>query len=202
MIRLVLGASGFPIVLLILAGCAYYRAGKSNESLAQIFPAPEGAGVFLDPESGQKAWAEVLSWGGESAIRIRTPSREVFKEALFSWDGEHGGAIGAVRWSPDGRYLAYQWSSSGGHQPYHAPVRVFDLASGKSVELEDAIERQLRPAWFSVTADGPEIHWSADGRLHFYIVQGADGWSWQELAYDFAAKRLERSSGGGKGPVK
>ena len=132
----------------------------------QVFKSPDGAKRWI---KAAHIWAEVLNWAGESAVCLRTEGCQYFKESFFSPDGGHGWVVSRLAWSPDGRFLAYQLSSSGGHQPYWAPVRVQDLSTGKLVDMDVVAKGLFGSSWFAVSEDPGDIYWSPDGRLHFHV---------------------------------
>jgi hypothetical protein len=168
------------------------------------FPAPEGAAKFVarycegQPEG---VCAEVLNWGGESVWHIafrdsaRGNLRILHRTWHFSEDGEHGCTVLAMAWSPDGRFLASQVTSSGGHQPYSAPVSILDLQTGVSTFAEDIIKRLPVASNIDVTWGGEgSLHWTEDGRLHVVVVDhdesGFDG----GYLIDAVARKVNRQT--------
>jgi hypothetical protein len=54
-----------------------------------------------------------------------------------SEDGEHGFGVVKAGWTSDSQYFVYSLTSSGGHQPWHAPTPFYSRASGRVRELDD-----------------------------------------------------------------
>ena len=54
-----------------------------------------------------------------------------------SVDGEHGFGVVKAAWTPDSKYFVFSMSSSGGHQPWHAPT-LFSSAQSKAVYSLDS----------------------------------------------------------------
>lgn len=63
---------------------------------------------------------------------------------LSSEDNEHGYGVVKAAWTPDEQYFVFSLASSGGHQPWHTPI--------KSWSLRDSVIRSL-----DSYAEGPGI---------------------------------------------
>lgn len=75
----------------------------------------------------------------ESKIDIYTAkSDKVCSLDLSSDDGQHGHAVAKAAWTPDGNYFVFSMSSSGGHQPWHAPTQFVSMTGTREVCLLDS----------------------------------------------------------------
>jgi hypothetical protein len=54
-----------------------------------------------------------------------------------SEDGEHGFGVAKGAWTADSQYLVFSLTSSGGHQPWHAPTQFYSRAPGIVRTLDD-----------------------------------------------------------------
>jgi len=168
-----------PVAGILMAGCS------AAEQRAEVFvvPAPDRARRAFDA-SAAEVWAEIVSWEGESGIRInweekgeRGYQETRYLKTFFAGNGQ-GSTILRAAWSPVGPCLAYQRASSGGHQPYWSPITVVNTANPETEEVDlDKMVQLLHPEpeWTAVTADSGEFFWSADGKLHFFALIGEDG---------------------------
>jgi hypothetical protein len=78
----------------------------------------------------------------ESLITIYKGKEVVHRKSLFA-DGEwQGFIICDVTISPDGRHVAYQYDSSGGHQPYRSPITIVDVLTRKTYDVEELLIAQ------------------------------------------------------------
>jgi hypothetical protein len=76
----------------------------------------------------------------ESRVVVRTAAgRELARRDFRSDDGEHGFAVAAIEWTPDGRFLVFAVTSSGGHQPWHWPTFAFSRRTGEFYALDDVV---------------------------------------------------------------
>jgi len=89
-----------------------------------------------------------------------------------------------VAWSPDGALLAYQGYSSGGHQPYHEPVRVLDVERCEEIELQSLLDCLDGEGSWCATSAERGIAWSMEGKLLFAAVSGKTLDEDREFSYD------------------
>ena len=57
-----------------------------------------------------------------------------------SADGTHGFGVAKAQWTPDGRYFVFSMSSSGGHQPWHAPTNFYSADDHLLCSLDDFLD--------------------------------------------------------------
>ncbi|MEW6116192.1 MAG: hypothetical protein AB1553_04750 [Nitrospirota bacterium] len=99
-----------------------------------------GQKEYISPDGRLRALVVPVSKEGsglpESRIEIRKMNGAlIFEKDYSSSDGSHGWVVNHATWTPDSRFFIIGRYSSGGHQPWHAPVdfysrrhkRVFSL---------------------------------------------------------------------------
>jgi hypothetical protein len=57
-----------------------------------------------------------------------------------SGDGAHGFGVVKAAWTPDGEYFVFSLTSSGGHQPWHAPTLFFSHNDNAIFDLDNYAE--------------------------------------------------------------
>lgn len=73
----------------------------------------------------------------ESRIEIRTTSGAlVFEKDYSSSDGSHGWVVNNATWTPDSKFFIIGRYSSGGHQPWHAPVDFYSRRHKRGFSLD------------------------------------------------------------------
>src|SRR5258708_4064772 len=80
----------------------------------------------------------------ESRVEIQnSDGRALCTEDYSSADGEHGLAVTEDRWTPDSRFFVYSTSSSGGHQPYHAPTFFYSRRHNRVRDIQELTHRMV-----------------------------------------------------------
>src|SRR5262245_24810044 len=101
----------------------------------QTYRSPDGALVAVVSSVNQREAT------AESEVRVQTASGKVLARRSYrSEDGEHGFGVTKAQWTPDSQFFVYSLESSGGHQPWHAPVQYFSRMRGSFVSLDDALD--------------------------------------------------------------
>jgi hypothetical protein len=57
-----------------------------------------------------------------------------------SEDSEHGFGVVKAAWTPDSEYFVFSLTSSGGHQPWHAPTLFFSRKESAIFDLDNYVE--------------------------------------------------------------
>jgi len=173
------------LALAVVAGCRSLDQGPAIRVVSAPRAAREALGGPLG-ERPQTVWAEVLDWGGESAVWIQARSENGTNDShwreSYLDDSNHGWPVDRLVWSSDSRSAALPVDSSGGHRPYYAPVLVVDATNCETVDVGGLVDPE-RPV---TTGDGGPIRWSPDGKLHTCTV-----WDLHELAYDPRTKAVQ-----------
>ena len=165
----------------LLAGCA--PTELANAPTRTVLP--EGA-------ARADTSAKILDQRGESVVCVYRPPPGKSGEPALVWkldgtspDGSHGLRVERASWSPGGRFLALQLTSSGGHQPQSAPIILYDVER----EAEINLDTLLGEGAFA-TADGDEApRWLDSSRLAFTALT-ADGQSFQKVVFDAVAMKV------------
>jgi hypothetical protein len=124
------------MLLVILAGIAAAEPNQqgTKSPTTKRYKAPDGAAsVTVLP-------AKKRSDAGTREDRIEfygTDGKLLCALDYSSEDGEHGFGVVKAGWTPDSQYFVYSLTSSGGHQPWHAPTPFYSRASGRVRELDD-----------------------------------------------------------------
>jgi dipeptidyl aminopeptidase/acylaminoacyl peptidase len=89
----------------------------------------------------------------ESKVELRLASGKLVAQRSYSSDdGEHGYGVAKAQWTPDSRYFVFSLESSGGHQPWHAPVQYFSRKSDSFLSLDDALDNAVTNPEFVIEA--------------------------------------------------
>ncbi len=92
-------------------------------------------------ESGNKGVVRPVGKTGESVIDFFGPDGKKLCSADYSSaDGTHGFVIAKAEWTPDRRFFVFSMSSSGGHQPWHAPTNFYDANDHMLCSLDDFLD--------------------------------------------------------------
>jgi hypothetical protein len=57
-----------------------------------------------------------------------------------SEDGQHGFGVMKAAWTPDNKYFVFSLTSSGGHQPWHAPTFFYSVGDSEIHSLDSYVE--------------------------------------------------------------
>jgi len=116
---------------LLLAACATATKGR---------PARE----YVSPDGKFRAvvipLANAPGGAGESRVELRSINgTTLLNHSYASEDGEHGLGIERASWTPDSKFFVYSMSSSGGHQPWNAPIDFISVSEPALESLDDHI---------------------------------------------------------------
>ena len=103
------------------------RASSKKE-----FKAKDGSRVVILP-------IDKLSGHGDSESRIEfySPQNQLLCALDYSSeDSEHGFGVAKAAWTPDNKYFVFSLTSSGGHQPWHAPTLFYSLRDNSIRSLD------------------------------------------------------------------
>src|SRR5258708_3179950 len=98
---------------------------------------------YTSPDGGLTALVEPVS---KEEGRSENESRIEFKFIdgriacaidYSSEDSEHGFGVVKAEWTPDSEYFVFSLTSSGGHQPWHAPTQFLSRKDGTVRTLDD-----------------------------------------------------------------
>ena len=138
----------FPIAAAVLILGAGVVLGQFGAKGFQYLAPDGGARVVVVPIG--KATAHV---GSESRIEFRSADNDLLCALDYSSeDGEHGLGVVKAEWTPDSRYFVFSLSSSGGHQPWHAPTEFYSRRDGTIRELDDYFQPGISKADFQLIA--------------------------------------------------
>ena len=99
------------ILLFLLAPCG--ASPKPKE-----YKAKSGTRVVVLPAGKSSSRNDF-----ESNLEFYSPKNQMLCSLDYSSeDGEHGFRVVKAAWTPDSNYFVFSLSSSGGHQPWHAPT--------------------------------------------------------------------------------
>jgi len=111
-----------------------------------------GAAEFTSPNG--KVKAEVLSLNErncEARIVIRRGDRLLAGTSFQSADHEHGMCVDLAKWTADSRFFVFSLYSSGGHQPWHAPIMFFSMRFGRILALEHFLKDPITDTKFGLS---------------------------------------------------
>lgn len=106
--------------------------GKSNTE-NKVYKAKDGSRVVIANKSKEEATPE-------SVVAFYSPENQKMCSLSFlSGDGEHGYGVVKAAWTPDQRYFVFSMTSSGGHQPWHAPTLFYSVRHTEIDSLDSYI---------------------------------------------------------------
>jgi dipeptidyl aminopeptidase/acylaminoacyl peptidase len=74
----------------------------------------------------------------ESRIEFKSSDGKISCALDYSSeDSEHGFGVVKAEWTPDSQYFVFSLTSSGGHQPWHAPTQFLSRKDGTVRSLDD-----------------------------------------------------------------
>ena len=108
---------------------------------------------YLAPDGGGRVVVVPIGKDSESRIEFRSADNDSLCALDYSSeDGEHGFGVVKAEWTPDSRYFVFSLSSSGGHQPWHAPTQFYSRRDGIVRELDDYFQPGISKADFQLIA--------------------------------------------------
>ncbi len=109
----------------------------------KIFFALDQSRVYVSPDGKSRALVYPVDLdvhSGESRIILSTSDGELLNtEDHSSPSGGHGHGILNAEWSPDSQFFAYIMESSGGHAPWHTPMRIYSREKNIFISFEEMI---------------------------------------------------------------
>ena len=138
----------FPIVastvILGIGVLLHQSSAKSRQYLA-----PDGRARVVVVPVGK----ETGNVDSESRIEFRSADNDLLCALDYSSeDGEHGFGVVKAEWTLDSHYFVFSLSSSGGHQPWHAPTQFYSRKDGIIRSLDDYFEPGISKAHFHLIA--------------------------------------------------
>ncbi len=82
----------------------------------------------------------------EITVQYSERSKPVGTLSFLSDDHEHGSCLGEAAWTSDSRYFVFSILSSGGHQPWHAPIMVYFREKNLTKPLESFLDNPANEA--------------------------------------------------------
>jgi len=106
----------------------------TQEKKQRQYTAPDGGvRVVVVPVSKEAGRSEY-----ESRIEFKSSEGKIACALDYSSeDNEHGFGVVKAEWTPDSQYFVFSMTSSGGHQPWHAPTRFLSRQDGTVRSLDD-----------------------------------------------------------------
>src|SRR5690349_10686999 len=84
--------------------------------------------------------ALVVPVGTESRVEVRSSAGLLLRRKdLTSRDQQHGERVDHVEWTADGRFLVFNTSSSGGHQPWHVATYFYSVDRNRFYSLDATV---------------------------------------------------------------
>jgi len=112
------------VVLLTAVGMCQNKSTRKNRE----YKSANGNRVVIVPVGAE----------GESRVVFFDSSNKRMCTADYaSSDGSHGFVVAKAQWTPDQRFFVYSMTSSGGHQPWHAPTEFVDRDNHQLCHLDD-----------------------------------------------------------------
>jgi hypothetical protein len=120
-----------------------------QEAKDRQYTAPDGrAHVVVVPVSKESGRSEY-----ESRIEFQSSDGKISSVLDYSSDdSEHGFGVAKGEWTPDSQYFVFSLTSSGGHQPWHAPTQFFNRMDGTVRTLDDYFTAGISKADFWIIA--------------------------------------------------
>ena len=77
----------------------------------------------------------------ESKLEFYSPENQRLCTLDYSSeDGEHGFRVAKAAWTPDNHFFVFSLSSSGGHQPWHAPTLFYSTKNKAILNLDNYVQ--------------------------------------------------------------
>jgi hypothetical protein len=110
--------------------CCAWAKGKAE------YKAKDGTRVVILPVGKPSGHDDY-----ESRIEFYSAQNQMLCALDYSsGDGEHGFGVVKGAWTPDGEYFVFSLTSSGGHQPWHAPTLFFSRKDNAIFDLDNYAE--------------------------------------------------------------
>lgn len=104
---------------------------------SQWYPSPDGNTHVIVAPAGRGS----DPGNSESRIEFYAANDKLLCALDYSSeDGEHGFGVAKAAWTADSQYFVFSLTSSGGHQPWHAPTQFYSRASRRVRTLDDYLD--------------------------------------------------------------
>jgi hypothetical protein len=114
-----------------------------DPAVAKDYPSPDATmTVTVSEQGGRDCEAQIL---------FKDRSHEILRQSYVSADHNQGNCVAMAKWTPDSRYFVFSLASSGGHQPWHAPILFFSRQTARIGSLEDYVSDPITDPTFSVS---------------------------------------------------
>lgn len=111
------------------------------------FVSPDGNVTAIVIPVGKESGREEY----ESRVELRSKTGKMLAERDYSSeDGEHGYGVTRAQWTPNSQFFVYSLQNSGGHAPWHAPVRFYSRTENRILSLDDALDDAVMDPQFEV----------------------------------------------------
>jgi len=121
---------------------------KSHTKSYQYLAPDGGARVVIVPVGKTPAHSD-----DESRIEFRSADNSIWCGLDYSSpDSEHGFGVVRARWTSDSQYFVFSLTSSGGHQPWHAPTQFFSRRDRIVRTLDDYFASGISNPYFRLLA--------------------------------------------------
>jgi dipeptidyl aminopeptidase/acylaminoacyl peptidase len=141
-------------LLLVFAMVSVMTAAETAELARQEkrqrqYTAPDGGvSVVVAPVGKEAGHSEY-----ESRIEFKSIDGKIACALDYSSeDNEHGFGVVKAEWTPDSQYFVFSMTSSGGHQPWHAPTQFLSRKDGTVRSLDDYFAPGISRADFRLVA--------------------------------------------------
>jgi dipeptidyl aminopeptidase/acylaminoacyl peptidase len=141
-------------LLLVFATASVMAAAEATELAMQgkkkrQYTAPDGGVRVVVVPVGKEAGRSEY----ESRIEFKASEGKIACALDYSSeDNEHGFGVVKAEWTPDSQYFVFSLTSSGGHQPWHAPTQFFSRKDGTVRSLDDYFAPGISKADFRLAA--------------------------------------------------
>ncbi|HJX83695.1 MAG TPA: hypothetical protein VJ723_05075 [Candidatus Angelobacter sp.] len=97
--------------------------------------------------------------GSENRVEMRSATGELLAQEDFtSHDGEHGYAVIKAEWTPDSQFFVFSLESSGGHSPWHSPMKFYSRKQQRIISLDDALHNSVTGEFVIGAPDKVTVH--------------------------------------------
>ena len=130
----------FGMIVLVLL-LPYGAPAKETE-----FAAKDGTRVVVLPVSKPSNHND-----SENKLEFYSPKNQMLCALDYSSkDGEHGFGVVKAAWTPDNKYFVFSLTSSGGHQPWHAPTLFYSIRDNSIDNVDNYADAAISKADFTL----------------------------------------------------
>src|SRR5882762_2399273 len=114
------------VMVFVMAAAKTAELAKQEKKQRQYTAPDGGVRVVVAPVGKEAGRSEY-----ESRIEFKSSEGKIPCALDYSSDdNEHGLGVVKAEWTPDSQYFVYSLTSSGGHQPWHAPTQFLSRKDG------------------------------------------------------------------------